>query len=201
MTDLGKRFELLDRLHAPDLWSDAIERRPAEKIPGTSHRLAVALLALAVAAAGVGLGVWAVGRGTTPKPVAHPVPIVPKANGLIAFVGGRSGTILGPAGHASLYVEQPDGSGRKLLASEIGAHGGKEVAWSRDGTRLAYLRGGEFPGYELHVMDASGHQDRTILTVDQYLSGLTWSPDGRFLAVSMGGNGRSYDLYVIGSDG
>jgi hypothetical protein len=70
MPDLRERFHELDRLDAPDLWSDARERHPRGTVPGgRAGRPLAAVLALAVAAAGFAVLMWTFSsapRGRTP---------------------------------------------------------------------------------------------------------------------------------------
>lgn len=196
MRDLHDRFGTLDRVSAPDLWGKIERRRPADlPLDRSWRRIGVAALALAVAVAGLAVAARAF-LAEPVRPATKPFPIVPKSNGRVAFVGGQ-GHILGPGGQSSIYTMDLDGSGLRRITKD----GGKEPAWSPDGARLAFVIGGEFPGYELDVVGSTGEHRVQVMKVDQYLNGPTWSPDGKRIAIALGGRNTDYDLYVMNADG
>jgi Tol biopolymer transport system component len=197
MADLKERFRSLDRVPAPDLWRDISRRQPADLSLGPSRgRIAVAALAFVVAAAGIGVAVKAFVLDKQPRTAVHPIPIARKANGKIAFTGVKGHGFSPGLSDARIYLANDDGT-------EI--HGlvrGKEPAWSPDGSRIAYVVGGEFPRYELHVLDVvSGKDERILLNKQQFMEGPSWSPDGQQIVVAIGGSNRGYALYILNSDG
>ena len=89
------------------------------------------------------------------------------ARGLIAFTRG-----------GELFVVQPSGRGLRKLTS---GPGDVEPTWSRDGRRLAFVRGAG-TGKQIWVIGADG---RGLVQVTQEAGGVvsapSWSPDGRRL--------------------
>jgi dipeptidyl aminopeptidase/acylaminoacyl peptidase len=174
--------------------TDDLLHEPGQRPGDIRRRVAVAALAIAVAG---GLGAWwAVRRGQTGE-MGRPVPIAPKANGLISFLAGPSST--GPFGTSNIYVMRSDGTEIRRLTME-----GRDLSpeWSPDGTRIAFIRsGGEFPPNDLYVMDADGGNLRQLTHTDQFQYGPSWSPDGSWLVVTRGGVTVSYDLWLVRSDG
>ena len=85
-----------------------------------------------------------------------------------------------------IFVADLDGSSPRRLTHTPGIYGaaGSPLAWSPDGTRLAFYEG-SYPFQRLNVMMADGG-DRRLLTPDPdfqiYRSRLLWSPDGRYIA-------------------
>jgi Tol biopolymer transport system component len=101
----------------------------------------------------------------------------PVRNGRIAFMS-----------NTDIYTVEPDGSDRRLLVDVESTLTG--VAWSPDGTRLAYWS--EAP--ELSVIDADGSDPTVVASGDAArgipIQGPSWSPDGSKLAftgVTVGG--------------
>jgi Tol biopolymer transport system component len=149
-----------------------------------------------------GVGVLVVGLcvliGTTGSAAA------PSPSGRIAFYveGARA---------ARLYVVRPDGKGRRLLSrfkccrpisSEF------SPAWSREGRRLAFVRGtfrGDDVQFEIYASRADGTR-ATRLTRPGSESGdgePAWSPDGRTIAFSRNRvNGTTTaSLYAVAATG
>lgn len=195
MSDPKQRFRSLDRIPAPDLWRDISRREPAEiKLGPSWRRIAVAGLALLVAATGIGLATWAfVGNGNQQRTV-RPAPITRKSNGKIAFIGGVKSVSDGQGD--GIYVVNPDGSGLEKIGSR-----GMELAWSPDGSRLAYVIPGGSSDWELHVVDALGNNDNLLVKDELSIRSPSWSPDGRRIAISMGSRSVSSQVYVLNADG
>ncbi|HSM80110.1 MAG TPA: DPP IV N-terminal domain-containing protein [Nodosilinea sp.] len=85
-----------------------------------------------------------------------------------------------------LFVAELDGSRSQRLTQTPGTYGaaGSPLAWSPDGTRLAFYEG-NYPFQRLNVIGVDG-SDRRVLTPEPnaqiYRSRLFWSPDGRYIA-------------------
>ncbi|MFQ4137768.1 hypothetical protein PGN35_015735 [Nodosilinea sp. PGN35] len=85
-----------------------------------------------------------------------------------------------------LFAAALDGSRPRRLTQTAGIYGaaGSPLAWSPDGTQLAFYEG-NYPFQRLNVISASGG-DRRLLTPEPdfqiYRSRVLWSPDGRYIA-------------------
>jgi Tol biopolymer transport system component len=212
MPDLHMRFREADQLPAPDLWQDIVTREPRGAVrPPVWPRVAVAAAAFAVAALGLVLLVRAFLPRTTPSDQPTPTPTgafrpEPKADGLIAFVRTDPESM---TPHESdfpltdLYTVEPDGGGARRLVRAQGFLFRSTVAWSPDGSRIAYRWQGP-----IRIMNADGSGIEELTTCrrpdchadaggDSHSS---WSPDGTQLAFSRF-NGSQEELWVVGADG
>ncbi|WOD37798.1 DPP IV N-terminal domain-containing protein [Nodosilinea sp. E11] len=85
-----------------------------------------------------------------------------------------------------IFVAGLDGSRARRITQTPGVYGaaGSPLAWSPDGTRLAFYEG-NYPFQRLNVVGVDGG-DRRVLTpaadFQIYRSRLFWSPDGRYIA-------------------
>jgi Tol biopolymer transport system component len=85
-----------------------------------------------------------------------------------------------------IFVDRLDGSRPQRLTQTPGVYGaaGSPLAWSPDGSRLAFYEG-SYPFQRLNVVGIDGG-DRRLLTPEAnfqiYRSRLLWSPDGRYIA-------------------
>lgn len=88
---------------------------------------------------------------------------------------------------------QPNGGGRRVVGS------GVDLAWSGDGSRLAFASSAV--GGPIEVVDAAG-SGRLRVTAGRFDHTPAWSPDGSRLAFSRGSSagGPEY-VYVVGADG
>ena len=115
----------------------------------------------------------------------------------IAFVSRRDG-------NAEVYVMNADGSGKRNLTRDR-ASDDDYPTWSRDGRKLAFLRGalvhsrtvtvgagGPYDSYQLYVMNADGSGLRRLTHPRLGTNRLVWSPDGRTIY-----DGR----YLVSTDG
>ncbi len=116
-------------------------------------------------------------------------PVFSPDGGSIAFVGGQA---------AELEVIGVDGSGRRRVGGHVsfqGPTGSSAIAWSPDGTRIAY-------GLDTMATDqtgppniveiatvADGSAERIKFPEIEYVTSVAWSSDGtRLLVVGTGGN-------------
>ncbi|HEV8682054.1 MAG TPA: hypothetical protein VGS09_04650 [Actinomycetota bacterium] len=210
MTDLRSRFHEADRIPAPDLWQDIVTREPLGPVgPPLWPRVAVAVAALAVAALGFALLVRAFLPGTRQSDQPTPTPTgafrpEPKANGLIAFVRTDPESVSeGEFPLTDLYSVEPDGTGARRLVGEQGFLFRSTVAWSLDGSRIAFRWQGP-----IRIMNADGSGIEQLTTCrlpdcDADAGGdshPSWSPDGTHVAFSRF-NGTHEELWVVGVDG
>jgi len=94
---------------------------------------------------------------------------------------------------SQLLVMNLDGSD----VIEVGTYA-SNIAWSPDGTRLAYSR---TPGPELHIVNANGSDDVVVPgAVPGGWNGISWSPDGGRIAFE-GTRGGTRTIYVVNTDG
>jgi len=73
-------------------------------------------------------------------------------------------------------------------------------AWSADGKRIAWTKGGTGPEGEIWVMDDDGSNAHQVTHNNFSDVGATWSPDGRRIAFRSLRRGN-HDIYVIDADG
>lgn len=172
MTDLGDRFRSLSRTRAPDLWSDIEGREPWEaRDPVMSRRMLATVVAFVVAVAGIGFAALTFGGSErqTSKGMSGTAGGA-KANGSIYFrVGGGDGG-------SRIESIEPDGTGRHVVFAEDSPVHYSRIAFSPDGTRIAFdnFLEGE---YGIETVDPDG-SDIVRLTDGVNDSWASWSPDG-----------------------
>ncbi len=81
-----------------------------------------------------------------------------------------------------LWIVNADGSRHQKLTSADETEASPR--WSPDGTRLAFLSGGE-DGLEIHIHWIATGQSARITQLDRSPGDLAWSHDGRYIAFSM----------------
>jgi Tol biopolymer transport system component len=207
MTDIHDRFRSLDELDVPDVHARARAigpKEPQEPRPSASRRVGVVLLATLVAAAGIGFVIVRFQRDTTPGPVTS----MSRRNGVIYFrVGGGDG----PTWWESVAQ---DGTGQTIVFPADAPINHDDVAWSSDGSRIAFANTivSRQPGIHTSNPDGSDTVRVTDQAGDLYPS---WSPDGSQIAFARAdpntqcepGDALSSALscptsiYVMGSDG
>ena len=128
----------------------------------------------------------------------------------IAFVRPTSAGFRRPASW-SLYVMNPDGSGRRRLARHfwISNFGESPLAWSPDRRKLLFSahvsRSGapcdSYCGREIFVInaDGSGLRRLTLNAVPDWEP--AWSPDGQKIAWLSRGHSGGADVFVMNADG
>jgi Tol biopolymer transport system component len=95
------------------------------------------------------------------------------ANGRVAFVSSEGYE------QSDIYTMNPDGSDRKQLTFSQDHE--DHLAWSPDGTKIAFARFTHTPFREIFVMNADG-SDQRRLTQSKFDLYPTWSPDGTKIA-------------------
>jgi dipeptidyl aminopeptidase/acylaminoacyl peptidase len=90
--------------------------------------------------------------------------------------------------HSAIYLTDlaaPDRAPRRVTAGDgTTAHEEHSVAWSPDGSRLAFLSDKDREGQlQVYVAGADGGAVRKLTDLKGYVAGPQWSPDGRRLAV------------------
>ncbi len=180
MDELRGRFQRLDRIAAPNLWNEAVGR--AAEMPmarrwtlsPTMGLLAVAVL-LAAMAGTMAVGAWLNDR------LSPEAEVTTYENGMLVTHDGCGGLVgLDPVSFAP----------RDLVATPDGCRGSglsftRPVAWSADGSRLAYWSQPSTDDGDIWLYEAATGVSRPLnlcerLSCDSYELGM--SRDGQFLA-------------------
>jgi TolB protein len=199
MDELETRFQVLDELVMPDLWTHAQGRAPApgrnqEDPPRRPRRLLVVAAALAIAAAATVFVVRAFGG-----PASPPGAPTPSSTQVRPSVGRLALVDLGGAERIALV--NADGSGLSYLVE------GRDPSWSPDGTQIAFRTGdAQRAGGNLTSIDVIGvdGSHRHALDIPPSVGGETswgagpavWSPDGSQIAFA-----TVAGIYVMRPDG
>jgi Tol biopolymer transport system component len=189
MADLEERFDVLSRVEAPDLWAEIGDRLPGPMPrPPIGPRVVAAAVALLIAAAGFA-GAAAVLR---------PDPNVDRTGGVS---NGAIAVSLGPDQDVVLLDPQTGASTQLVERHAGGQEASLAMAWSPDGSRLAFTDRREDGSVGVFVLEvASG--DRVHVS-----GGLSdgddpaWSPDGTRIAFTGFGGELGYEVYVVRADG
>jgi Tol biopolymer transport system component len=190
--------ELLERVGGrfafPDEAFERLERRRDRK--RRNRRIAAVTLALALF---VGLAVAGVtvirsapaplGGGRPPSGVEHPP------------TGVGNGRIFASIGDAIVSFDPNHPRGSQETAVQDGALADRGLAWSPDGSRLAFavsLHDGRNDAHGIWILDVSSGSREQIAPCPTLPCPrlLDWSPQGSQLAVAQAG-----DLYLMGLDG
>jgi Tol biopolymer transport system component len=111
-----------------------------------------------------------------------------------------------------LFVVNPDGTGHTKVSSGYGGMIGKidvpvsSMAWSPDGSRLAYIATFTFGQPELFTVSPDGSGNLRVngaLTSPDFVGSFRWSPDSRRLAYALRRNlpFMDHELYAVNADG
>jgi Tol biopolymer transport system component len=182
--------------------SGAYERVVEKKVSRRIRRR-VGTVALSVAVvAGTATGSYALIRAFNGQPTVSPATASSTGftNGLIAF-----------ASEGSIYTARADGTHVRSLRQHPSTI--SDLAWSPDGSTLAYTWEGGAPGLYVYLIGADGSEPRLIADTDGNLPPQpTWFPDGksiayvdtgplaaaRLVAVRLGGTGPRGKLMSTG---
>jgi WD40-like Beta Propeller Repeat len=104
-----------------------------------------------------------------------------------------------------LYSMRADGSDvQPLTDNPVPWHNERRPAWSRDGTKVAYVSG---PGRdipvtnsEIYVVDADGANERRLTRTDEADTTPSWAPDGRLAIARELGRLRP-EIYIVPAAG
>jgi|HubBroStandDraft_6_1064221.scaffolds.fasta_scaffold74824_2 dipeptidyl aminopeptidase/acylaminoacyl peptidase len=93
-----------------------------------------------------------------------------------------------PTGTTAIYVRSVSATKvapkRVTAGNGVSSHTETDLAWSPDGSRIAFLSDASTPGQaELYIAPAAGGPARKLTQVKGFLSDPEWSPDGRSIAI------------------
>jgi Tol biopolymer transport system component len=179
-----ERLRVLDRLPSPDLWPDIRGREP-RRVPHESRgarRAVVAALALAIATAATVFAVQAFEVNERP-----PRPAAMVENGVIAFMSETETDLYVNGAQSGIFVVNPDESGVAALVDDPEAFEW-DPAWSSDGSRIAFVLGGEASARPmgLYVADSNGSGVTLVLEDVTGPTSPSWTPDGRTIVFETG---------------
>ena len=105
--------------------------------------------------------------------------------------------------NGEIYTARSDGTGLVRLSRDLAFD--NLPAWSPDGTRIAFVRGGPASS-DLYLVGPDGSGLSQLTDFDGFESAPTWSPDGQRIAFVWGhsearGFGESAPLWVMAADG
>jgi Tol biopolymer transport system component len=113
------------------------------------------------------------------------------SSGKIAFVSSRDGS-------SEVYLITTDGSNvERLTYNDLEE---LYLAWSPDGSQLAFTAQSEDGSYQIFVMNVDGSNLRQLTDTQGYNLRPTWSPDGTQIAFEAQRN-TQHDIFVIDVDG
>jgi Tol biopolymer transport system component len=200
MDELETRFQVLDELVMPELWSRAQRRTPTsdrtpEGPPRGPKRLLIVAAALAMTAAATLFLFRAFGSSAS-------VPVAPTPSPTqVRSTAGRLAVVDVAGSTERIVLVNADGSGLTDLVQ------GRDPAWSPDGTQIAFRTGNaDHPGgnpTSISVIDADGSHEHA-LDIPSSAGGETsggagpavWSPDGTQIAFA-----TVLGIYVMRPDG
>ncbi|PSN80414.1 hypothetical protein C8B47_06590 [filamentous cyanobacterium CCP4] len=122
---------------------------------------------------------------STPAGALTPLDISPETLESDLFLAPSGNQVAYVTGQ-HIFVAALDGSSPRRVTQTPGTYGaaGSPLAWSPDGTRLAFYEG-SYPFQRLNVVGTDGG-DRRVLTPEAnfqiYRSRVLWSPDSRYIA-------------------
>ncbi|HLZ72170.1 MAG TPA: S9 family peptidase [Dehalococcoidia bacterium] len=119
--------------------------------------------------------------------------------------GGRLAFFAERDGFFHLYVRSGDGEVRQLTFGEwedggLHARGPQHLAWSPDGTEIAFLRNREGKT-DVMVVDAAGESLRRVSPGEGNWGIVGWLPDGKRLIATFDSPTQPPDIFVLAADG
>lgn len=122
-----------------------------------------------------------------------------------SFDGKKIAAVIGDVNdRTTLHISDKTGENQKdlLLSQEPYISG---LAWSPDGSQIAFSNGVSFGGETISIINVSdGQLSRLVEKPDELLKRVdfpTWSPDGRYLAYIEGDPSGYGDVVVVKKDG
>ena len=198
MTDVETRLRAslaqhLDAVDAPRYLDERVRVR-ARRIRALTATAATVLAVATVAGAAIGIAALGGSRTRAPRPAPAQsgFPIVPRANGRIAY------TVSGAEG-LELHTMDPNGDHDEVVPAP-GDGDPWHVAWSPDGSRIALTI---FPRSQgdrsIWVMNADGTDAQQVAAAEN-VSAPSWSPDGTEI-VYTAATGRETEIHRVAADG
>ncbi len=119
----------------------------------------------------------------------------------MAVWSSRQNFIL-PLGNFDVVCADGSGPINQWIPHQLIEYGTVAVAFSPDGTRVAYASLGDprsSAGVNIYVMNADGTEISRLLSVGNHSPHLAWSPDGKLLALD-GNLPSGFGIYVVDPD-
>lgn len=158
MTDLERQFEALDRVPAPDLWTDVVTRQPRPRRQrGDLHRPVTAIVVLLVATASLGLVYRAFVAGPDDGPRPTWLSVSGRADGVPLECTMRVPSSAGPGDEVGARFRYRNVGSEPLILAADGTFG-RLLVDSADGRRLWDTRLGGYPGGGLPAKLEPGEQ-------------------------------------------
>lgn len=140
----------------------------------------------------------------------HPNVVIRSEDGLIIgstqFQATTSSPSISPDGQI-VFSSSKDGDSMEIYVANAEAGGARRLTHTRNavnisprwnpktGREIVFIsdRGGS---PQLYIMDASGGNERPLLSLGGHMDSPAWSPDGRFIAFTWDGAGGNFNVYL-----
>ena len=103
------------------------------------------------------------------------------------------------SGYSDLYVVDREGSNIVCLTNSLEGGSGENVAWSPDGTRLAF-QSKKDGNWKIYVIERDGSNLLNLSDHSADDGSFAWSPDGAHIAFKSRRDGNG-EIYVVDRDG